>query len=443
MARKSNHTGLKIFLILLMLLFLAGAAFMVKLCIDIVDQPVVRDPAPTDVTIQLPEPTIEETEAPPETTLPVPEHVVATATISSTGDLLMHLPVVNTGRQSDGTYDFENIFRHLTEYTTATDYAVANLETTLYGTGKPWSGFPNFNCPDEIVDSAKEAGFDMLLTANNHSFDTGLDGYIRTLDVIQEKGLETLGTMRDETEPKWIIEDINGIQIGMICYTYETSNGTNTYPALNGLPMYGATYENVNCFHENRLDSFYTEIDGYLREMEEAGAEATMVYIHWGVEYQLTQNAKQSEIAQKLCDLGVDVIIGGHPHVVQPMDLLESTVDPDHKTVCLYSMGNAVSNQRLGNLSMVSTAHTEDGVLFSVTFCKYSDGTVYLQSTDLLPTWVYRNANFAPGEYNILPLDQETRDQWGEKYQIPENVVTSAGKSYDRTMAIVGDGLTE
>ena len=91
---------------------------------------------------------------------------MATATIGATGDLLMHLPVINSCRESDGTYNFDEIFQYLKDYSSAVDYAAANLETTLYGTGKAWSGFPNFNCPDSIVDGAKNAGFDMLLTGN-------------------------------------------------------------------------------------------------------------------------------------------------------------------------------------------------------------------------------------------------------------------------------------
>ena len=179
-----------------------------------------------------------------------------------------------------------------------------------------------------------------------------------------------------------------------------------------------------------------------MAEMEEAGAEATMMFIHWGVEYLTYANDQQKAMAQKLCDLGIDVIVGGHPHVIQPVQLLESTVDPNQKTVCLYSMGNAVSNQRLGNISYVQTAHTEDGLLFSATFEKYSDGTVYLQTVDILPTWVYMDATKYPNTYHIIPLDDSTRDEWGTKYELGENTLKSAANSYSRTMAIVGEGLT-
>ena len=144
-----------------------------------------------------------------------------------------------------------------------------------------------------------------------------------------------------------------------------------------------------------------------------------------------------------MCDLGVDVIIGGHPHVVQPMDLLESTTDPDHKTVILYSMGNAVSNQRAGNISSISTAHTEDGVLFSITFSKYSDGTVYLEDVDLVPTWVYMNSNSGSRQYNIVPLHNDLRDQWQTDFNMSDNDFNNAQRSYDRTDAIVSEGLTK
>ena len=439
-----RHLGTIVFLILLMLIFIAGTVLMIKLCLDIPNQQVTVRPGQT--TIQLPTaPAVEETEPPTETTVPtpVPEHVVSTATILSTGDILMHKPVIDVNWKN-GSYDFESIFRYVTEDVTAADYAVANLETTLAGldNGYQYAGYPNFNCPDEIVDAAKDAGFDMLLNGNNHSYDTSSVGVHRTISIIKDRELEYTGFADTEEEKPYLVKEINGINIGMICYTYETDNRADTV-ALNGLPVKAADKNLVNAFDYAALDTFYAELETRLAEMEADGAEATMVYIHWGDEYQLKQNANQSKIAQKICDLGVDVIVGGHPHVVQPMDLLESTVDPDHKTVCLYSMGNAVSNQRQGNLTAISTAHTEDGVLFSVTFSKYSDGTVYVESTDLLPVWVYRRTDGTGNEYNMLPLHIDEADGWMEDFNMKEHTVTAAKNSHARTMAIVEEGLTE
>lgn len=199
-----------------------------------------------------------------------------------------------------------------------------------------------------------------------------------------------------------------------------------------------------NYFNTNNLDSFYTEVERYLEEMKQVGAEATILFIHWGVEYILEENQNQNDMAQKLCDLGIDVIIGGHPHVVQPVELLTSTEDPEHKTVCLYSLGNAVSNQRLGFSDAIKTPHTEDGILFTVTFEKYSDGTVYLAQVNGLPTWVnkHRNDN-GKDEYNILPLDDASRDTWREKYGLDDKTTKSCTDSYDRTMKIVGEGIEQ
>lgn len=437
-----QNTGIIIILILMMLIFIAGSLLMIKLSLDLATQEVTIQSS-SGSTITLPTaPEVETTEAPPETTVPVPEHVVSTATIVSTGDILMHKPVIDVNWSKDG-YDFESIFRYIAEDVTAADYAVANLETTLASTtnGYQYSGYPNFNCPDEIVDSAKEAGFDMLLNGNNHSYDTSSVGMHRTIEIIRDRGLDHIGFVDKEEEKRYLVKEINGINIGMICYTYETDTNADRV-ALNGLPVKPEDKNLVNAFDYNALDAFYTELSGHLESMEADGAEATILYIHWGDEYQLKQNANQTKIAQKLCDLGIDVIIGGHPHVVQPMALLESTVDPKHKTVCLYSMGNAVSNQRQGNLTAIGSAHTEDGVLFSVTFSKYSDGTVYLESTDLLPVWVYRRSDGTGNEYNMLPLHMDKVDSWVTDFNMKEHTVTAAKNSHDRTMAIVGEGLT-
>ena len=442
---RRGNTGIKIILILLILLLIGATALVVWLCIDLVNNSAAQAPT-QDTTLTLPvstRPTETETQ-PPETTLPEPETVVSTATIGAMGDLLMHEPIFRHAAQGDGSYDFEFIFRYLKEYTEKLDYAAANLETTLCGTdnGYSYSGYPHFNCPDGIVDSARDAGFDMLLTANNHSYDTTLVGYKRTLEVVREKGLATLGTMLTPEEDKYSIVDVNGIKIGMIAYTYATSVTSDGRPSLNGnaaLSQVGI----VNYFMENNLEAFYTELEQRLAQMKQDGAEATIVYLHWGVEYLLEENSTQRAIAQKLCDLGVDVIIGGHPHVVEPIDLLESTVDPNHKSVILYSMGNAVSNQRQGNLSMISTAHTEDGVLFAVTFEKYSDGTVYLAGAEVVPTWVNMHSNNGSREYNILPLDIDKKEEWTSLFNLTQANYDAAVKSYDRTMEIVGEGLTE
>lgn len=443
--KKSGSRGILIALIIVLLLLCAEAGFLWINRPQESPRPQVSNPISTQAPeTQATEP---ETTEPPTTLPPEPEHVVSTATIGATGDILMHLPVINTGLQSDGSYNFDRIFRYLNEYSASADYAVANLETTLAGTdnGYKYSGYPMFNCPDEIVDGLKDAGFDMLLTANNHCFDTRMVGYNRTIEVIREKGLLNLGTMLSPEDAKYQIVDINGIKIGMMCYTYETPIPEGGYAGrvyLNGLAMDKGGEEIITSFLPSNTAPFYAEVQSILDEMKAAGAEATVMFIHWGEEYVFNPIPYQKTVAQTLCDMGIDVIVGGHPHVVEPIELLESTTDPNHRTVCLYSMGNAVSNQRMGNISRVSTAHTEDGVWFTFTFSKYSDDTVYLEGVDLIPCWVDFRNQTADRTYNIIPLDYSRVDEWQEAFELSDVGFNAAQKSYDRTMALVGEGLT-
>ena len=446
-----NHTGVKAVLIILMILMIAATAFLIKMCFDLATDVPEREPEFSGSVLENYETTApEETETVPPTTIPVPEHAVATATVGTMGDLLMHTPIFMPQYNpecynSDGTYNFDSLFEHLKDYTSSLDYAVANLETTLCGTdnGYPYHGYPNFNCPDAVVDGARNAGFDMLLTANNHSYDTSLVGYKRTLEVIRGQGLDTLGTYASADEVKWTIKEINGINIGMLCYTYAFSVTDDGRPSLNGMPHI-AEVGLCNYFHSSNLTKFYNEVQGYLQEMEAAGAEATMMFIHWGVEYKTNANNEQMTIAQKLCDMGIDVIVGGHPHVIEPIDLIESTVDPEHKTVVIYSTGNAVSNQRTGGSDLFPAGYVEDGILFSVTFEKYSDGSVYLLDADALPTWVNLfNNDQGKREYNILPLDYDRVEEWKTLFGISDNTFAAAEKSYNRTMGLVGEGLEE
>ena len=452
--KKEKGSGLRSALIVLIAVLIAATGVMIWMCVRLVTAPQDTQSPIIGETVAIP--TVPSTEATvPETTVPrEPEHVVSTATILSIGDLLMHGQLITDAQQPDGSYDFNYIFPYITEYVTAADYAAANLEVTLAGPSRPYQGYPMFNCPDAIVDAAKNAGFDMLLTANNHMYDSSEDGFLRTVRTIREKGLTVLGTRETPEEPAYTVQDINGIKVGMVCYTYEQrpENYRSDRVYLNKNILSATCSALVNSFVGTELDSFYTEIGGILEQMRDDGAEATVMFIHWGVEYQLTQNAEQQQIAQKLCDLGFDVIVGGHPHVVQPVELLESTVDPEHRTVCLYSMGNAVSNQRQGELTSITTAHTEDGAMFSMTFSKYSDGTVYLEDVALIPTWVRAidvNGNTVVRRsgtirrYEILPLDDSRRSQWQEQFGIDSSTLTQCADSWQRTMDITGAGLTQ
>lgn len=383
----------------------------------------------------------------PSTTLPVTTEpteppvptVERTVTIGSAGDVLIHIPVYQNARQSDGTYDFSHLFTYSEGEINDCDYFVANLETTLGGTdGRKYSGFPRFNSPDSIVDALKGAGIDCLLTANNHSYDTNGGGVKRTLEIIDKAKLDRTGSRKSEDEKQYLVKNVGGIKFGFICYTYETPTSEGR-KALNGLLVDAETAPLINSFKPHSPDEFYEELETNIKRMKKAGAQVTVVYIHWGEEYQLTQNAKQQEIAQALCDLGVDVIIGGHPHVVQPMDLLTSA-DGTHKTVCVYSLGNFVSNQRR-NLMGLKTGHTEDGLIFEMTFSKYSDGTVTFDSVDAIPTWVHLYNENGKKVHSIVPLEGNL-DEKAQELGLGKTSdgIAQAKASMERTNALVSEG---
>ena len=414
------------------------------------EDPTLQDTQPSTEQTVATEPTTdsstEQTEATEPATEPTepPITLQSTASIGAVGDVLMHMGVVNSGLQDDGSYNYDSIFHLLRSHIEAFDYAAANMEGTLCGTdnGYDYGGYPSFNCPDAIAEGLKTAGFDMLLTANNHTYDTRHTGFMRTQQVISDYGLAYTGTVTDTADDNFIVQEINGVKVGMICYTYNTAQSDDGTVSLNYIPLTKADSLLINSFSYSDLSGFYNRLQGQLDAMEQAGAEATVLFIHWGDEYHLQPNSSQKKIAQTLCDMGIDVIIGGHPHVVQPVELLESTTDPEHKTVCIYSLGNAVSNQRLGNISSIDTAHTEDGVLFGVTFAKYSDGTVILQSVDLTPIWVNLYKENGSRVYAILPLDTEISD-WQSSFNLTDSQLAQAKDSYQRTMALVSEGLTE
>lgn len=367
-----------------------------------------------------------------------PDKVIATASISSIGDILIHAPVFNSVLTSDGSYDFNPIFKHIGPYFAKYDYNVANLEVSLGGTenGRQYSGYPLFNCPDSIIDASKNMGVDMLLLSNNHTYDCGYEGFLRKIKIIEDAGLSYSGVASDSSQKLYNIVEINGIKIGMINYTYETQSYNEGSKAINGITLDSEVVNLVNTFNYDNLDVFYKDLEQKIAMMKKDGAEAIVVYPHWGTEYNLQGNEYQTQMAQKMCDLGVDVIIGGHPHVVEPVRTFTSEIS-GKRTVCLYSMGNFISNQRR-HLMNLSTGNTEDGLIFVVNFEKYGDSSVKVKSVEAIPTWV----DLTNGEYTVIPLDNTVSD-WGNKFGLSDYSVAAAKESYNRTMTLIEDGITE
>ena len=362
-------------------------------------------------------------------------HKVATASIGVTGDILIHNDVLKAALTSDGAYDFNPMFSKVSPYYKKYNKMIANLEVTLGGAEKGYSSYPMFNTPDSIATALKNAGVDMVLTSNNHTYDTGTAGMKRTLQVLDGIGMEYTGTRSSSSGPRFKISNINGINVGMMCYTYETQSSTAGRKALNGLLLSAEAGPLVNSFDYNNLSKFYSDAQDSIAQMKNQGAEAIVFFMHWGNEYQLSPSSYQKKMAQKLCDLGVDVIVGGHPHVVQPFDTLVS--EKGHETICIYSIGNALSNQRRTLISSAPNGHTEDGMIFSFSFEKWSDGTVIISDVNITPTWVDLTKSNGKKVYRVIPLDPSVAD-WSS---FGISSVSEGKNSYNRTMKLVGSGL--
>lgn len=281
---------------------------------------------------------------PPEASEPVVQPNIV-STLAVCGDAMSHMPQTRDAYDSQaGAYDYKPMIRFAKPWIEQADYAVVNLETTFAG-GPDYSGFPAFNTPDALGDALKDAGFDLVSTANNHCLDRGYDGMVRTLDVLDNLGLAHVGTYRSAEERAAQngvhVADVGGIKVAFLSYTYGT----------NGIPVSKSHPDTVNLLHTDYMSDAQVldtaRIADDLAAAEALSPDLIAVIVHWGVEYQTTQNEHQEEIADFLFDHGADVILGSHPHVLQPMETRTLT-DRDGTThtgfVC-WSLGNFISSQ--------------------------------------------------------------------------------------------------
>ena len=355
-------------------------------------------------------------------------------TIGSTGCMLLHSPFIDSYPDAEGNYDFSTIYKYITPYYSAPDFMTCEFEGSLAGPDAGYSGYPLFLSPDVIIENIKDSGVDLQFLATNHVYDGGSDGFHRTMQVYDEKNIAFSGIRENSSAKQYVVEEINGIKVGFIDYVYETDGeGTN----LNGIPLMQEDWDLVNTFDYNDLDSFYKEMQSNIASMKSEGAQFIIAQMHWGIEYQLEEADYQDEMAQKLCDLGVNAIIGGHPHCEQPIDVLDTSDGSGHM-FCIYSEGNALSNQRTYLMDEMPTGHTEDGVMVTLTLHQNNDGSVEIKDVDLLPTWVYRYQDNDGSKYYILPLDDVANI---EKTTGISDIQQEAQDSYDRTMEELGPGL--
>lgn len=315
------------------------------------------------------------------------------------GDVMAHSTNIKAALNAAGGsgYDFTGDYEYVKPYISQADLALCNVETTFSG-GTP-SGYPLFCAPDELAYALMDAGFDVGITSNNHMMDTGFDGMQRTLEVLRNQGLATVGS-RYDGEESWTMVEKEGVNIGIVAYTYETTGAGADSVSINGNYVSKEAEELINSFNYNELDQDIERIASDMEAAEEAGADLIICYMHWGNEYQREPDDNQAYMAQALADRGADIIFASHPHVLQRVDLLESA---DERTVpVFYSMGNFISNQRYETLNQ--NRYTEQGMMAQVEVSIFpSTGEIVSQKVTVIPTWVDRYGS--PQRYAIVPLD--------------------------------------
>lgn len=364
------------------------------------------------------------------------KYTEATVKIGAVGDILIHSPIFRSVYNSDtDSYDFNDIFKYVNKYYSSYDCMVADLEQPIAGKEFGYSGFPCFNAPDSIADALKNNGVDLLLTANNHCYDQGKTGFLNTMSKLEEKQIDFIGSRQEASKP-YIIKDLSGIKVGMINYTYETTPLSDT-KYINGIPMDKSTTSLLNSFDYNKLDEFYTEFQNNMNSMYDDGADVIIAFMHWGDEYNLSANDYQKKMAQKLCDFGVDAIIGGHTHCIEPTDLLYSEIS-GKQTPIIYSTGNQLSNQRKETLSEFSydKPYFEDGVIYELSFTRKSDGSVILSDVSYTATW----CNLFGSNYRIIPLDSDGN------YKTQFSSLGRTGEmtnSLNRTKGLLDEGINK
>lgn len=321
----------------------------------------------------------------------VGEEETARAEICVVGDFVIHDSLISAAaRQAKQNgngmdSDFSAMLAEVKDILAGADLTVANVDGVFLGNEKQaYSGYPAFNTPPALLKALKEAGVDMLTMANNHSLDYWYDGLKTSLTRVEEAGLISIGAARSQAEKDEArVLEIGGIQLGFLNYT----------DSLNMMDKRANLDPNALVYGVNLVSKADFAAD--VRALREAGAEFILCFIHWGTEYRLnTPSTRQVNLAQSLVKAGVDVIVGGHPHVPERVDWLEGVnqFGDAQRTFCVYSLGNFLSGQR--------TSGRDGGVVLRLSVEKDSQGQVTLADASYVSTWVWKKGN----DYRVVPI---------------------------------------
>ena len=300
--------------------------------------------------------------------------------LSVVGDIMCHSGQFNSAKVEADSFDFNPVFSEIRDYLEASDFAFGNLETVTAGKGAKYTGYPKFNTPSDLLDALKNAGFDLLTTSNNHSLDRGDLGVKKTIAELNERAINYNGTYTDQRDRDSIrIFDIKGVRIAFLAYSY----GTNGNPIPSG-----------KSFLINLID--FNLIRGDIGRAKLEKPDLVLVHYHFGEEYKRYPSNFQKAVIDSTIKMGADIIIGGHPHVLQPFKFIPSENSVLDSVFVAYSLGNFISNQQW----RYSDA---GGILTMIISKKISKDSITITGIEFLPTWVFNGEINDKTEYKILP----------------------------------------
>lgn len=324
---------------------------------------------------------------------PFGKRILDVVHFSTTGDVMVHnTQIAAACRNSCTSYDFSPSFKSLPPYFAGKDFVIGNLETTLPGKKEDYTGYPLFGAPDALVKALKETGFNLLTTSNNHSLDKGKKALRRTLDVLDSFGIAHMGTYRDQNDyakNRVLLIEKKGIRFGFLSYTYGT----------NGIPIPKDTVVNI-------IDQKKIEDD--ISQARTLGANIIIVYFHFGSEYERLPSNEQRKTVASAFKSGADIVLGGHPHVIQPYEtwILTDRFGEKKKRFVMFSLGNFVSSQYW--------RYSNGGILFEFDILKTGEGKDFsFEVSGIKYHPLYVQKQYSPVfQYNVIPakdyLDRKT-----------------------------------
>jgi poly-gamma-glutamate capsule biosynthesis protein CapA/YwtB (metallophosphatase superfamily) len=301
-------------------------------------------------------------------------------TISAVGDLMCHSVQFKYAETQKDTFNFNPVYRIVKQYLSIADFTVGNLETVVAGKSKRYSGYPLFNSPDEYINALKNAGFDLLFTANNHALDRGEYGVLRTIEIINKNKINYDGTFVSQRDRDSIrIFDIKGIKVAFLAYTY----GTN-----------GNIVPKEKPYLINKID--FNLIQKDIQEARIKNANVVLVYFHFGTEYKREPDNYQKIVVDSTIKYGADIIIGSHPHVIEPMKMFKTNNGSLDSGLVAYSLGNFFTNQRW--------RYSDCGMILNISITKnYKTSKIFISKIDYVPTWTYKGKIDSKNEYVVIP----------------------------------------